>query len=129
MPAASGGPGWPLASALFERGDLERGLEVVEAIGGGDLEHAIPVERCFYWEELATVELARSDLDAAARYVDLAEEQAARLGLALPIALARRARAALLLASEDASGARRGRRAVGGGVQRSARACPPPTRS
>ena len=105
MPAASGGPGWPLASALFERGDLERGFEVVEAIGGGDLEHAIPVERCFYWEELATVELARSDLDAAARYVDLAEEQAARLGLALPTALARRGRAALLLASEDAAGA------------------------
>ncbi len=105
MPAASGGPGWPLASALFERGDIERGLEVVEAIGGGDLEHAIPVERCFYWEELATVEIARSDLHAAARYVELAEEQAARLGLSLPTALARRGRAALLLASGDAAGA------------------------
>ena len=49
--------------------------------------------------------LLAQTLDAAARYVDLAEEQAARLGLALPIALARRGRAALLLASEDASGA------------------------
>ncbi len=105
MPAASGGPGWPLASALFERGDIERGLEVLESIGGGELEHAIPVERCFYWEELTHVELARSDTDAAAGYVERAEELAASLGLELPTALARRGRAALLLATGDAAGA------------------------
>ena len=128
MPAASGGPGWPLASALFERG-TSSGLEVVEAIGGGDLEHAIPVERCFYWEELATVELARSDLDAAARYVDLAEEQAARLGLALPIALARRGARRCCWRARTRRVQPRPPRSRRRSSKRSARACPPPTRS
>ena len=59
MPAGSGGPGWPLASTLFLLGDFDRGFEVLREIGGDELEYAIPVERCFYWEMLADAELAR----------------------------------------------------------------------
>ena len=59
MPAGSGGPGWPLASTLFLLEDYDRGFEVLREIGGDQLEYAIPVERCFYWEMLADAELAR----------------------------------------------------------------------
>jgi DNA-binding CsgD family transcriptional regulator len=105
MPAASGGPGWPLAAALFEIGDLERGFEVMQSIGGSDLEHAIPVERCFYWEILALAELARGRPDVAESYVSRAEEHAALLDLRLPAAVATRGRAAVLLAAGDGAGA------------------------
>ena len=67
MPAGSGGPGWPLAATLFELGEVERGFEVMRAIGGDELVHAIPVESCFYWEILALAELRRGQPDAAAR--------------------------------------------------------------
>ena len=107
MPAASGGPGWPLASTLFERGDLDRAFEVMEAIGGSDLDHAIPVERCFYWEILALAELARGRPDPAAAYVSQAEDLAARLDLRLPTGVTQRGRAAVLLAAGDLSGAAR----------------------
>ena len=60
MPAGGGGPGWMLAAAQFELGELDRGFEIMEALGGGDLDRAIPVERCFYWESLALAELARA---------------------------------------------------------------------
>jgi DNA-binding CsgD family transcriptional regulator len=107
MPAASGGPGWPLAATLFELGDLDRAFEVMEEIGGADLEHAIPVERCFYWEILALAELKRGQLEAADAYVGRAEEQAGRLDLRLPAAVAGRGRAAVLLSRGEASGAAR----------------------
>ena len=97
MPAGSGGPGWPLASMLFLLGDLDRGFEVMREIGGEELEYAIPVERCFYWEMLADAELARGRLEAAEAHVRSAEEQAERLGLHLPTAVATRGRAAVLL--------------------------------
>ncbi len=103
MPAASGGPGWPLAATLFELGELDRGFEVMQAIGGSELEHAIPVERCFYWEILALAELTRGRPDAAEEHASRAEEQAARLDLRLPTAVAGRARAALLLAAGNAA--------------------------
>jgi len=103
MPAASGGPGWPLAATLFELGELDRGFEVMQAIGGGELEHAIPVERCFYWEILALAELSRERPEAADGYVTRAEEQAARLDLRLSAAVAGRARAAVLLAADQAA--------------------------
>ncbi len=105
MPAASGGPGWPLAASLFERGDLDRGFETMQAIGGGDLEHAIPVERCFYWEILALAELTRGDAAAAEDFVGRAEAQAAQLDLRLPSGITGRGRAALLLAAGDAAAA------------------------
>jgi DNA-binding CsgD family transcriptional regulator/tetratricopeptide (TPR) repeat protein len=105
MPAASGGPGWPLAATLFELGELDRGFETMAQIGGFDLGYAIPVERCFYWEILALAELGRGGSEVAAAHVVRAEEQAARLGLRLPESVAQRARAALLLASGDAAAA------------------------
>ena len=108
IPAASGGPGWPLAATLFESGDVKRGFEVMEAIGGSDLAHAIPVERCFYWEILALAELARGDLEKAEAYVGMGEDQASRLvGLRLPAAVTARGRAAVLLAAERAPEAAR----------------------
>jgi DNA-binding CsgD family transcriptional regulator len=86
-----------LAAAQFELGELDRGFETMEALGGGDLHQAIPVERCFFWESLAIAELARGRPEEAEAYADRAQEHAARLGLAIPAATAGRARAAVLL--------------------------------
>ena len=96
-------------------GDLERGFEVMESIGGGELEHAIPIERCFYWEILALAELSRGSREAAEAYVVRAEEQAAELDLGLPEALARRTRAALLLDAGDGPEAARAAEAAATG--------------
>ncbi|HKH18169.1 MAG TPA: AAA family ATPase [Solirubrobacteraceae bacterium] len=99
MPAAGGGPGWVLGMSHFEAGEVERAWKIMQALGGDDLAHKIPVERCFDWEVLALVELARGRIDAADRYVRRAEEHAPTLaGLRLPAALALRARAAVLVA-------------------------------
>ena len=105
MPAAGGGPGWLLAMAHFEAGEIERAHAEMHALGPDDLPHKIPVERCFDWEVLALVELALGRIDGADRYARLAEEHADRLGLDLPHCLARRARAAVLLAQGDAPAA------------------------
>ena len=99
IPAAGGGPGWLTANARFLAGDVERAREEMHALGSDELEHKIPVERCFDWEILALVEIATGDLDAADGYVRRAEEHAERLGLELPRSLAERARAAVLLAA------------------------------
>ena len=61
----------------------------------------MPVERCFDWESLTLVSLAVGDTEAANRYAGLAEEDAARLPLRLPTALAGRCRAAVLLAAGE----------------------------
>jgi signal transduction histidine kinase len=107
MPAGGGGPGWVLGSSLFEAGDIERGWEIMHSLGSDDLPHKIPVERCFDWEILALVELARGRRDTAEAYVRRTEEHAAKLGLRLPQALALRGRAALLLADGDPGAAAR----------------------
>ena len=101
MPAGGGGPGWVLGMSLFEAGEIERGREVMHSLGSDDLPHKIPVEKCFDWEVLALVELARGRKEAAEGYVRRSEEHAAKLGLRLPTALALRARAAFLLADEQ----------------------------
>ena len=101
MPAGGGGPGWVLGMALFEGGEVERAWEIMHSLGSDELSHKIPVERCFDWEVLALVELARGRREAAERYVLRTEEHAAKLGLSLPAALALRARAAILLADKD----------------------------
>ena len=67
-------------------------------LGGEDVARTMPVERCFDWESLALLELAAGDVEAADAYASRAEEDAALLPLQLPAALARRARAAVLLA-------------------------------
>jgi DNA-binding CsgD family transcriptional regulator len=61
----------------------------------------MPVERCFDWENLALAELAVGNAEAADGYARHAEEDAARLGLQLPAALADRTRAAVLLAAGE----------------------------
>ena len=101
MPAGGGGPGWVLGMSLFEAGEIERGWEIMRSLGSDDLPHKIPVEKCFDWEVLALVALARGRNEAADGYVRRAEEHAAQLDLRLPTALALRARAAVLLAGDD----------------------------
>ncbi len=107
MPAAGGGPGWVLGIAHFEAGEVERARAMMHALGGDDLAHKIPVERCFDWEILALVELALGDTEAADGYARRAEEHAATLGLRLPSALALRTRAAVLLARGEPAAAAR----------------------
>ena len=107
IPNGGGGPGWGLGVALFEAGQVERGREILLALGAEGVARTMPVERCFDWESLALVELAAGDVAAADGYARRAEEDAARLDLALPAALAGRTRAAVLLAGGDASEAAR----------------------
>ncbi len=119
MPAGGGGPGWMLAAAQFELGELDRGFETMRALGGGELHQAIPVERCFYWETLAIAELARGRTDEADAYARRAEEHAAQLGLGIPAATSARARAAVLLHAGEALEAARvaeGAQAAAAGV-------------
>jgi DNA-binding NarL/FixJ family response regulator/tetratricopeptide (TPR) repeat protein len=97
MPSTGGGPGWLLAAARFEAGEVERARKEMRALGSDELEHKIPVERCFDWETMALAELAVGRPEAAEGYARRAEENAERLGLKVPSACAGRARAALLL--------------------------------
>jgi len=107
MPASGGGPGWQLGCAHFEAGNVERAWDIMHGLGGDDLEHKIPVERCFDWEILALVELALGRRDTAEGYIRRAEVLAEELDLHLMRALAMRGRAALLLdAGEPAAAAR-----------------------
>jgi DNA-binding CsgD family transcriptional regulator len=107
MPAGGGGPGWVMAMARFEDGDVQRAWDEMHALGPPDLPHKIPVERCFDWECMALVALALGRRDEAEDYVRRAEAMAASLGLSLSRALALRARAALLLADGSAADAAR----------------------
>ena len=108
MPASGGGPGWQLACARFENGEVQLAWEIMHSLGSDELEHKIPVERCIDWEILALVELALGRPEAAEGYIRRCETLAGELaGLRLPTALALRGRAALLLAGGDAAGAAR----------------------
>ena len=103
-------------------GEVERGRSILLELGGEDVARTMPVERCFDWESLTLVELAVGNAEAADGYARRAEEDAARLGLKLPAALADRSRAAVLLARGRAASRRRAspRRSVGGRDRRSA---------
>ncbi len=102
MPASGGGPGWQLACAHFEHGDVQRARDMMHALGSDDLAHKIPAERCIDWEILALVELAQGNVDGAEEYIGRCERLAAELdGLHLPTALALRGRAAVLLATGE----------------------------
>ena len=107
IPNGGGGPGWGLGVAWFDAGEVERGRKILLELVGEDVARTMPVERCFDWESLTLVELAVGHTEAADAYARRAEEDAARLGLQLPQALACRARAAVLLAcGEPAEAAR-----------------------
>ena len=103
IPNAGGGPGWGLGVALLETGEVERGRGILLGlVDADDLARTMPVERCFDWESLALVELAAGNVEAADAFARRAEEDAERLGLKLPAALAARTRAAVLLARGEA---------------------------
>jgi DNA-binding NarL/FixJ family response regulator len=101
IPNAGGGPGWGLGVSWFEAGEIERGRAVLLELAADEVALTMPVERCFDWENLTLVELAVGNAEAAEDYATRSEEDAARLGLKLPAALAGRARAAVLLAGEQ----------------------------
>ena len=103
IPNAGGGPGWGLGVVLFELGEVARGRSILlELVDEDDVARTMPVERCFDWESLTLVELAAGNVEAADAYARRAEEDAERLGLKLPAALAARTRAAVLLARRRA---------------------------
>ena len=87
--------------SLFEAGDVERAWEMMQALGSDDLEHKIPVERCFDWEVLA---LARSRAGPTTPPTVRPPRRGARRGARAGCGGARRrARAALLLSRGDAA--------------------------
>ncbi len=103
MRSGSGEPGWTLGVALIKRGELERGLELMLAgVGGIELEHINPNERPWAREHLTLAELARGRPEVAEVHARRAAEEAARLGLGIQTAVARRAQAAVALAKGEA---------------------------
>ena len=124
MPSTGGGPGLALGTARLAVGELERAAELLYRVGGEQLEHMVPVERCFDWEELVLLELRRGDLARAEAHAAACEADAARIGLRLPAALAKRGRAAVQLAQGDHAAAAASARAsvedadaIGAGLQ------------
>ena len=101
IPNGGGGPGWGLGAAWVEAGEVERGRKLLLALVGEDGARTMPVERCFDWETLTLASLALGDVGEADAFACRAEEDAGRLPLRLPTALAARARAAVLLAQDE----------------------------
>ena len=101
IPNGGGGPGWGLGAAWVEAGEVERGRKLLLALVGDDGARTMPVERCFDWETLTLASLALGDVGEADAFACRAEEDAGRLPLLLPTALAGRARAAVLLAQGE----------------------------
>jgi DNA-binding CsgD family transcriptional regulator/tetratricopeptide (TPR) repeat protein len=101
IPNGGGGPGWGLGAAWVETGEVERGRKLLLALVGDDGARTMPVERCFDWETLTLASLALDDVAEADAFACRAEDDARRLPLRLPTALAARARAAVLLAQGE----------------------------
>jgi DNA-binding CsgD family transcriptional regulator/tetratricopeptide (TPR) repeat protein len=96
-------PGWALATVMGEDGDFRASLETTRRWCGGDeLPLVVPAERCIGWDILTDTALGLDALADAAAYVERLE---ARIVRPLGAVLAKRSRAALLLASGDATGA------------------------
>ena len=130
MPSTGGGPGWALGTARLAVGELERAAEILYRVGGEELEHMVPVERCFDWEELALLELRRGDLARAEAHAAACEADAARIGLRLPAALAQRgARGRAARAGRPRRAPRRARAPRRRTPTRSAPGCRPRTRA
>jgi ATP/maltotriose-dependent transcriptional regulator MalT len=107
MPSAGGGADWALALVRFELGEPERSRQMMREVAGEELENWIPAEHYFNWENLAIVELALGNGEAAEAIARQAEESAAQVPLRLPTALAERTRATVQLAAGDPAGAAR----------------------
>ncbi len=92
-----------LAQARFEAGDATGSIrELLETAGGPNLPLLGARFRCLGYETLVCADLDLSHLDAAAEWAERAE--AASKGMPpLSLGAARRAKAAVLLASEDAA--------------------------
>ena len=86
-----------LASALLEIGEPERCRQQLTAADGRPDLPPLPLYETLCFELLVRAELALGRRERAAELAARAEETAERLGLKLPLAQARRARAALLL--------------------------------
>lgn len=104
-PSAGIGPVWIVAAAMVESGRAAEAAELMGPLVGEDIEGAMPVERSFFWETLALAEIGAGGPERAAEFIARSEEDAAATGLAIPRGAALRARAALALASGDATGA------------------------
>ena len=101
IPNGGGGPGWGLGVAWLESGEIERARTLLLELGAEDVARTMPVERCLDWESLTLAELAVGDIEAADAYAGRAEQDAARLDLRLPAAVAGRSRAAVQLAGGE----------------------------
>jgi DNA-binding CsgD family transcriptional regulator len=95
MPSAGGGPGWVLAVSHFELGDVDQAEALM---AGADMNDWVPAERCFNWENLALVAIARGNLDRAATLTESSAAEGAATDMQLPRAFSWRTRAALEIA-------------------------------
>jgi len=95
-----------LGSILLEAGEPARALEVlVPAAGGPDLPFVPGVLRSMFQERVVLARLAAGDGEGAGQAAAAAEARAEELGLDFAHSLARRGRAAVLLAAGDAPAA------------------------
>jgi DNA-binding CsgD family transcriptional regulator len=101
-PSAGIGPAWILGCSLIETGHAGRAAELLEPLIGEDIDGAMPVERCFFWETLALADAGAGKLDSAGEHVRRAEAEAESTDLAIPRGTALRSRAALTLSTGDA---------------------------
>jgi DNA-binding NarL/FixJ family response regulator/tetratricopeptide (TPR) repeat protein len=90
------------AVALWEAGELARGVELATAGAGDQLELLPGAWRAYFLDRLVAARLALGRRAEAERGAAAAEEVAAATGLRLAAALARRARAAVALDAGDA---------------------------
>ena len=103
---ASGQPGWCLGAALAAAGNGVRGARVMlEALGGPDLRRVLPGERPAAAADLIDVLLASDRLDDASQVLASGEDAAEELGTEWAAAVTGRARAAVLLAQDQAAAA------------------------
>jgi DNA-binding NarL/FixJ family response regulator len=101
IPSSGGGPGWALAVAHYELGDVDRALELMYELGSIDMKQWIPAERCLNWENLALAELARGSAHGAEAIADRADAEADSTEMQLPLVFAARTRAAVARAAGD----------------------------
>ena len=99
-------PGWVVGGVMSWDGQPEQGMALMlEAFGGPELPKVVSPERCIAFEDLVEASLVLGDTAGAEAYASASERHAAKLGKPHSAALARRARATVLLARGDAGAA------------------------